>query len=81
MLLQIFFPDKIFMTEHHAAKLQFLRNDFLLHKTEWMILHFIVKLKVPPHVPLRVMVRSGQVRLNSDSNSNSKVGPELYTSV
>ena len=69
------------MTEHHATKLQFLRNDFLLHKTEWMILHFIVKLKVPPQVPLRVMVRSGQVRLNSDSNFNSKVGPELYTSV
>ena len=51
------------MTEYHAVKLQFLRNEFLLHKTEWMILHFIVKLKVPPQVPLRVMVRSGQVRL------------------
>ena len=27
------------------------------------------------------MVRSGQVRANSDSNSNSKVGPELYTKI
>ena len=31
----------------------------------------------------KVMVRtwSGQVRANSDSNSNSKVGPELYTKI
>ena len=52
----------------------------------------IVKLKVPLQVPLKVkvkvkdmvwsgQVRSGQVRSDSNSNSNSNVGPELYTKI
>ena len=43
--------------------------------------YIFVKLKVPLQVPLRVKVRSGQVQSNSDSISNSKVGPELYTKI
>ena len=50
-----------------------------------------VKLKVPLQVPLKVKVKvkvkvrtwsiHGQVRSDSNFNSNSNVGPELYTKI